>query len=172
MLYPGQLTKSVFKKGGPKVGAELNQNLGEFRNAMIGQINDGALSNSAIARDVTREGTNYLMKASGFAWLDRVGKDAITRMIIGDAVDNVDNLAKRWGFYFSKRELDLIEKQIRKHGTDVQSMTGKGAELMEELFFAGLAQQQLISSSGRSSGWARNPNMRFMWALRGFAMKQ
>ena len=172
VLYPGQLTKSVLKKGGPKVGAELNQNLGEFRNAMIGQINDGALSSSAIARDVTREGTDYLMKASGFAWLDKVGKDAITRMIIGDAVDNVDNLAKRWGFYFSKRELDLIETQIRKHGTDVQSMTGKGADLMEELFFSGLAQQQLISSSGRSSGWARNPNMRFMWALRGFAMKQ
>jgi hypothetical protein len=43
---------------------------------------------------------------------------------------------------------------------------------MEELFFAGLGQQQLISSAGRPLAWSRNPNLRFMWALRGFAMKQ
>jgi hypothetical protein len=112
------------------------------------------------------------MKYSAFGWTDAVGKNAITRMIIQDAVDNVDNLGAKWGFYFSKGELDDIAKQIRKHGTDVTSYTGKGAELMEELFFAGLGQQQLISSAGRPLAWSRNPNFRFMWALRGFAMKQ
>jgi hypothetical protein len=112
------------------------------------------------------------MKASGFSWLDEVGKQKITQMIIQDAVDNVDSLSARWGFYFSRSELDQIAKQIRKHGTDVGSYTGRGRDLMEELFFAGLGQQQLISSAGRPLAWSRNPNLRFMWALRGFAMKQ
>ena len=112
------------------------------------------------------------MQSSGFSLLDAVGKQKITQMIIQDAVDNVDNLSAKWGFYFSKSELSTIAKQIKKHGTDVSSYTGKGAELMEELFFAGLGQQQLISSAGRPLAWSRNPNMRFMWALRGFAMKQ
>ena len=56
------------------------------------------------------------------------------------------------GLLFSKGELDDIARQIRKHGTDVNSYTGKGAELMEELFFAGLGQQQLISSAGPAFG--------------------
>ena len=38
--------------------------------------------------------------------------------------------------------------------------------------FAALGQQQLISSAGRSAAWARNPNLRPMWALRGFATQQ
>lgn len=122
--------------------------------------------------DTARKGTDLLMRGSGFAWMDGVGKNGVTRMIIQDAVDNVDRLSDRWGFYFSNRELALIEKQIRKHGTNVGDMTGEGAKLFEELFFAGLGQQQLISSAGRPAAWARNPNMRFMWALRGFAIKQ
>ena len=35
-----------------------------------------------------------------------------------------------------------------------------------------MGQQQLISGAGRPTGWARNPNMRPLWALRGFAIKQ
>ena len=38
--------------------------------------------------------------------------------------------------------------------------------------FAGLGQQQLISAAGRPAAWARNPNLRPLWALRGFVVKQ
>ena len=172
-VYGGKSMRSLFDDMGYSVSERgIRQNVGEFRNQMIDKMRTGEYESGALARDLTRKGTDALMTGSGFAALDRVGKKGVTKMVIQDAVDNVDNLADRWGFYFSKRELDLIEKQIRKHGTDVGSMTGKGAELFEELFFAGLGQQQLISSSGRPAAWSRNPNARFMWALRGFAIKQ
>lgn len=172
-VYGGKSMRSMFDDMGYSVTERgIRQNVGEFRNDLIANLRTGEYESGALARDITRWGTDTLMKGSGFALLDRVGKKGVTKMVIQDAVDNVDSLADRWGFYFSKRELDLIEKQIRKHGTDVGSMTGKGAELFEELFFAGLGQQQLISSSGRPAAWSRNPNARFMWALRGFAIKQ
>jgi hypothetical protein len=172
-VYGGKSMRSMFDDMGYSVSEKgIRQNVGEFRNDMIANLRTGEYESGAIARDITRKGTDALMKASTFTWMDRIGKKGVTKMVIQDAVDNVDNLADRWGFYFSKRELDLIEKQIRKHGTNVGSMTGKGAELFEELFFAGLGQQQLISSSGRPAAWSRNPNARFMWALRGFAIKQ
>jgi hypothetical protein len=173
VLYGPGSFKGVFKKMGYKVEDKgIRQNVGEFMNYMQEQLNAGPASLSKQLADTSRKGTDLLMRGSGFAWMDGVGKNAITRMIVQDAVDNVDRLRAKWGFYFSESELALIEKQIRKHGTDVGSMTGKGAQLMEELFFAGLGQQQLISSAGRPAAWSRNPNFRFMWALRGFAIKQ
>ena len=173
VLYGPSSFKGVFKKMGYKVEEKgIRQNVGEFMNYMQEQLNSGPASLSKQLADTSRKGTDLLMRGSGFAWMDGVGKNAITRMIVQDAVDNVDKLRNRWGFYFSEPELRLIEKQIRKHGTDVGSMTGKGGELFEELFFAGLGQQQLISSAGRPAAWSRNPNFRFAWALRGFAIKQ
>jgi hypothetical protein len=173
VIYGPHSFKGVFKSMGYKVSDKgIVQRVGEFQNYVNEQMSLGAKDLSKQLADMSRKGTDVLMKYSAFGWADEVGKNAITRMIIQDAVDNVDNLSAKWGFYFSKSELDTIAKQIKKHGTDVQSYTGKGAELMEELFFAGLGQQQLISSAGRPLAWSRNPNMRFMWALRGFAMKQ
>ena len=37
---------------------------------------------------------------------------------------------------------------------------------------SGLGQQQLISAAGRPAAWARHPNLRPLWALRGFVIKQ
>ena len=173
VIYGPGSFKGVFKKMGYSVEDKgVVQRVGEFQNYVNEQMSLGAKDLAKQLADASRKGTDILMKYSAFGWTDAVGKNAITRMIIQDAVDNVDNLGAKWGFYFSKGELDDIAKQIRKHGTDVTSYTGKGAELMEELFFAGLGQQQLISSAGRPLAWSRNPNFRFMWALRGFAMKQ
>lgn len=173
VLYGPGSFKGVFKNMGYSVEDKgIRQSVGEFMNYMQEQLNAGPASLSKQAADMSRKGTNLLMKGSGFAWLDGVGKNAITRMIIQDAVDNVDRLRSKWGWYFSESELRLIERQIRKHGTNVADMTGDGARLFEELFFAGLGQQQLISSAGRPAAWARNPNFRPLWALRGFAIKQ
>ena len=173
VIYGPGSFKGVFKKMGYSVEDKgIRQNVGEFMNYMQEQLNSGPASLSKQAADTARKGTDLLMTGSGFAWMDVVGKNAITRMIVQDAVDNVDKLRDRWGFYFSGRELKLIENQIRKHGINVGEMTGEGAKLFDELFFAGLGQQQLISSAGRPAAWARNPNFRPLWALRGFAIKQ
>ena len=59
-----------------------------------------------------------------------------------------------------------------KHGSDFTKYSGRAGKLLEELGFAGLGQQQLISGMGRPAAWARHPNLRPMWALRGFAIKQ
>ena len=173
VIYGPDSFKGVFKRMGYKVSDKgVVQRVGEFQNYVNEQMSLGERDLAKQMADMSRKGTDVLMQASGFSLLDAVGKQKITQMIIQDAVDNVDNLSAKWGFYFSRSELETIARQIRKHGTDVQSYTGKGLELMEELFFAGLGQQQLISSAGRPLAWSRNPNMRFMWALRGFAMKQ
>ena len=173
VLYGPGSFKGVFKNMGYQVKDRgIVQNVGEFQNYVNEQLSLGAKDLSKQLADIARGGTDKLMKYSAFGWADAVGKQKITQMIIQDAVDNVDSLSARWGFYFSRSELDQIAKQIRKHGTDVGSYTGRGRDLMEELFFAGLGQQQLISSAGRPLAWSRNPNFRFMWALRGFAMKQ
>ena len=173
VIYGPASFKGISQKMGYKVTDKgITQNVGEFQNYVNEQMSLGSRDLAKQLADVARGGTDKLMKYSFFQMADEYGKQKITQMIIQDAVDNVDNLGARWGFYFSKGELDDIAKQIRKHGTDVASMTGKGAELFEELFFAGLGQQQLISSAGRPLAWSRNPNLRFMWALRGFAMKQ
>ena len=47
---------------------------------------------------------------------------------------------------------------------------GARKELTEELMFAGLGQQQLISAAGRPA--ATSSNLRPLWALRGFVIKQ
>jgi hypothetical protein len=139
---------------------------------MIESMRTGEMSPEAYAAKITREGTDILMNLTGFSWFDTVGKNSISKMIVQNAVDTVDELEKRWGFYFDERQIGILKSQIKKHGTDLTKYSKQGSELMEELFFAGLGQQQLISMSGRPAAWARHPNFRMMWALRGFAIKQ
>ena len=150
----------------------IRQNVGEFRDLMIDGMRSGDFTPAQLAAYVTRKGTDIAMTASGFSWFDTVGKNSISKMIIQSTVDEVDNLKARWGFYFNERQLGILQSQIKKHGTDLTKYSKEGSDLMEELFFAGLGQQQLISGSGRPAAWARHPNFRMMWALRGFAIKQ
>ena len=103
VLYGPASFKGVFKKMGYSVEDKgLRQNVGEFMNYMQEQLNSGPASLGKQAADMSRKGTDLLMKGSGFAWMDGVGKNAITRMIIQDAVDNVDRLRSKWGWYFSE----------------------------------------------------------------------
>ena len=106
--------------------------------------------------------------------MDRVGKQGVMRGVLKSATDDAvaGKLADNWGFYFNDAELDILSDQLKKHGMDWQNYTGRGSELIEELMFAGLGQQQLISAAGRPAAWARHPNLRPLWALRGFVIKQ
>jgi len=106
--------------------------------------------------------------------MDLVGKKGVMKGVLKSAVDDAQagKLADNWAFYFNNAELTLISKQLKAHGTDFTKYTGKGKELVEDLMFSGLGQQQLISAAGRPAAWARNPNLRPLWALRGFVIKQ
>lgn len=149
------------------------QTFGEFVNRISDQVqnSNGFLMGMASAM---RKGTDMLMKGSGFAALDQVGKQGVMRGVLKSAADDAaaDNLAKNWGFYFNDNELKILTKQFNQHGDDWTKYTGQGKQLAEELMLAGLGQQQLISAAGRPAAWARHPNLRPLWALRGFVIKQ
>ena len=149
------------------------QTYGEF----IGKVNESLGRDrgwmSKVANNM-RELTDFAMKGSGFAALDAVGKRGVMDAVFENAVGLAKNggLKEMWGFYFNPQELAQIQRTLLKHGKDWKKYAPKDAELMEELLVAGLGQQQLISAAGRPAGWARNPNARPMWALRGFVIKQ
>ena len=167
--------RNIFNRGGyqPR-GAGIDQNVGEFLQ-MYNDLNRlGPKDLEKYFADTARGWTDTGMRLSGFAAMDDLGKRGVLNVILQSAVDDVaaGNLAKNWGFYFSPKELKVIERNLKKHGLDIDAYDKKGAALIEELAFSGLGQQQLISGAGRPRGWSRNPNMRPMWALRGFAIKQ
>ena len=87
-----------------------------------------------------RQGADYAMKGSGFASLDVVGKQGVIRGVLRSAVDdaNAGNLADNWGFYFNKKELELISEQLTKHGTDWRKYEGQGKSLLKSLCLRGL----------------------------------
>ena len=150
-----------------------NQTFGEFVNIINDQASDSAgwMVNTA---EKMRKSADFLMRKSGFAAFDRIGKQGVMRGVLKSAADDAQagRLADNWSFYFNQAELDIIQSQLKKHGQDWRKYTGKGKELIEELMFAGLGQQQLISAAGRPAAWARHPNLRPLWALRGFVVKQ
>ncbi len=150
-----------------------NQTFGEFVNIINDQVGDSANWMVSTAERM-RKSADFLMKGSGFAAMDRVGKKGVMRGVLRSAVDDAKagTLKDNWGFYFNQAELDALSSQLQRHGMDWTKYTGKGSELVEELMFAGLGQQQLISAAGRPSAWARHPNLRPLWALRGFVVKQ
>jgi len=118
--------------------------------------------------------TDFAMKGSLFAAFDRVGKRGVMDTAWNSAIKlaKEDNLADMWGFYFTPQELSAIKKGLLKHGKDFDAYTPEQADLIEQLLVAALGQQQLISSAGRPAAWARHPDLRGLWALRGFVIKQ
>ena len=152
----------------------IRQNVGEFLNTYNDAFADQRSAGKRVA-DAMRVGTDWLMKGSGFAAADNIGKGWTIKAILNHAADlakTPGKLEEAWGFYFTRAELGQIKKELNKWGSDFGNYSGRAEELLEELAFAGLGQQQLISAMGRPVGWARHPNARPMWALRGFAIKQ
>ena len=166
------------------------QHVGEFVNNINNELN-ATQSLAGKTATIMREGTNWLMRKSGFAAMDVVGKRGVMKGALGAMAEQVAPRAKvggkeipgvdkagvakfkrDWGFYFREPELDAIVEQLSKHGNNWKKYDAESRDVMEELAFAALGQQQLISSAGRPAGWARNPNLRPLWALRGFVIKQ
>ncbi len=99
-----------------------NQNFGEFVNKANEKIGDtkGWLSRTAGA---VREGSDFLMKGSGFAAMDKVGKKGVMRGVLKSAADDAQagRLGDNWSFYFNKSELDILERELKQHGMDWQN---------------------------------------------------
>ena len=167
----------------------IDQNVGEFMNKVVDVYSNDRAGFEAMVAEASRTGTDWLMKGSGFAAMDNMGKSGTIKAILNHASEvaakdsktqwankreqfTKGRLARQWGFYFNRAELEMIQNELMKHGGDFAKYSGTGAKLLEELGFAGLGQQQLISGMGRPAAWARHPNLRPMWALRGFAIKQ
>ena len=169
--------KKAFKNEGiDSKRSGLDQNLGEFANKHMDTLNTIGDDKAAAKwwADNTRELTNEGMKLSQFARLDMFSKNATLNVILSQLAREAKDgtLKKNWGFYFEAPEFSRLQNALVRGGDDIKNYTGKDFKLVEDLSFAALGQQQLISGAGRPAGWSRNPNMRPMWALRGFALQQ
>lgn len=177
---PGQLKRAyitAYKGEGPDViKSGIDQNVGEFTNKHIDTITAVSTKEGAQkwAADTARTITDKAMKISLFEKADIYSKNAGLTVILEQMTNQAraGTLAKDWRFYFDPTDFNKVNAAIKKHGTDWKAYKGKDFELMESLVFGALGQQQLLSVAGRPAGWSRNPNIRPMWALRGFAMQQ
>ena len=79
-----------------------DQSFGEFVSRVNGQAKDSAGFLNKMAESF-RNGTDMLMKGSGFAAMDKVGKRGVMRGVLRSAVDDANSgkLAGDWSFYFN-----------------------------------------------------------------------
>ena len=177
---PGALkrayTKAYQGKGFDAQRSGIDQNVGEFTQEHMNALNsfNSHKTTQKWWADRTRDVTDKAMKVSQFERLDLFSKNATLNLIHEQFVREARSgaLKKNWGFYLDPKDFSRLENALKKHGSDASKYKGKDWKLLEDMAFAALGQQQLISSAGRSAAWARNPNLRPMWALRGFATQQ
>ena len=115
-----------------------------------------------------------LMNVSQFARMDRFGK----RGVVGTVANRIKNEAEAGEFTgyisqgFDQAEKNLLQREMVSSGGDITKMSKEGAELYDEALTLGLGQQQLISAAGRPEKWLDSPNLRPLFMMRGFAIKQ
>lgn len=148
------------------------QTMGEFTQNVASVAKDRSLAQKI--SNGTHKFTSNLMAATGFRLADSVGKRGVINSVAENSrrLAKEGNLASKWGDYFDASELERLQKAITSTGGNASKMSKPDAKLYEELLTAGLGQQQLISAAGRPIGWLDNPNMRWAWVMRGFAIKQ
>lgn len=175
---PGALMRAYKNRAGADVmESGIDQNVGEFLNTHTNQVTRMETSPGLSQKwwaDSTRELTDKMMKWSQFQRTDIYSKNATLNVILEQLVREAKTgkINQNWGFYLKPTDMNRLAVALKKNGADFKKYKGRDFELVEDLAFAALGQQQLISASGRSSAWARNPNLRPLWALRGFASKQ
>jgi len=142
--------------------------LEEFRSGF-----DGILDESNTVEELVDKYSKISFKWSGFQSFDRYGKGVAIRAAHNAMRDAAKQgkLVKRFGYLMDEKDLAYLTP-VLKDNTPLEKLTGKRRELMEELLFARLGEQQLISMAGRPLNYLRNPNFRTFWAMSGFAIKQ
>jgi hypothetical protein len=176
---PGALYRAYANKAGADVvKSGIDQNLGEFVNQHIQTLQTLSKGGTGTQRwwaDKTRQVTNTLMKVGQFERTDIYSKNGTLNVILEQMVREAGDgsFIPKWGFYMPPTKLNKLQLALKKNGADFRKYkNAEEFELVEDMVFAALGQQQLIAGSGRSAAWARNPNLRPMWALRGFASQQ
>ena len=105
--------------------------------------------------------------------MDRFGKGTVLKAAWNMAQDSASNgtLVKDFGYMMKPKELAQINK-VLKNKTPLKDMTETQRELVTQLMFSRLGEQQLISAAGRPLEYLKHPNFRFLYAMTGFAIKQ
>lgn len=160
----------------PELTGINRQTQGEFAGKLIDELNQMAGDPSRLdkANRVLASGLEKGFKITLFKSMDGLGK----RAVMNSAIENGYDLAKKgefnekWGNYFSEADRFTIINAFRKHGKNLEAMSEKELKLMTDLAFAGLGQQQLISVAGRPLAWSKNPALRPLYTLMGFAIVQ
>ena len=166
-----QTNKGMFGKTLSKLGIGDSQSVGEFsQNYDIFRADPSLADKAAKATKSFSSGSMFI---SGFKYLDRVGKGVVLRATLNRARTSAKKgtLFKDFGHLMREDELIKIRKYL-KEGTPPDEVPEDVAELIEEIAFSGLAEQQLTSIAGRPLGYINHPNLRFLYALSGFAIKQ
>lgn len=147
------------------------QNYGEFVRQSSKLADDPSLL-AKIGRG-TKVFSDGAMFYSGFQTMDEVGKGVVLRSAVNQARQAAEEgtLRRTFGHLFMDEELAIIQPWLQK-GTNVKDMPAEVASLIEDLAFAKLGEQQLISAAGRPMGYMKNPNLRPLYAMSGFAIKQ
>jgi hypothetical protein len=122
----------------------------------------------------TRKFSDGAMLVSGFRAMDELGKGVVLRA----SVENYRALAKAGKFLEETQDFLLDPgmatkvNRYLKSGVPVKEMPLDVAEVIEDLAFAKLGEQQLINAAGRPLGYLSNPLFRPAYAMTGFAIKQ
>lgn len=176
---PGALKRAYTNKAGADViKSGIDQNVGEFVNQHIQtlqMLSKGGTGTQRWWADKTRQVTNQMMKIGQFEKTDIYSKNGTLNVILEQMVREAKDgtFVGKWGFYMPPEKINKLVGALKKNGADFRKYkTKEEFDLVEDIAFAGLGQQQLIAGSGRSAAWARHPNLRPMWALRGFASQQ
>lgn len=166
-----QSNKGQFGKTIEQLGIGDNQSIGEFVQNFDKYMADPTLADKT-AR-ATRKFSDVSMYVSGFKYMDRIGKGVVLRATLNRARTSAKKgtLLKDFGHLMREDELIKIRKHL-KEGTPASEVPEDGAKLIEELAFSGLGEQQLISVAGRPLNYLNHPNLRPLYALSGFAIKQ
>ena len=163
--------KAMLKKEGMDIrdfgiGGDV-KSLGEFQQAFENTLERGTIMRGL---DWYQEKS---FKYSGFRMMDRAGKGVIMRAAVNKAraAAKSGRLYDEFGYMMSNRELGKIQKQLADD-VPISNMTPEARKLTEELMFARLGEQQLISAMGRPLEYMRHPGFRWAYTLSGFAIKQ
>lgn len=148
-----------------------NQNTGEFI-----QNHDMFLSNPSLLDKFSAGSKKFsdgAMLVSGFRNMDEVGKGGVLRGAVNLARDSARDgtLKQKFTQLFDDRELDMIQPWLAS-GKPVKEFPEPIRALVEDLAFARLGEQQLISIAGRPMGYVKHELLRPAYAMTGFAIKQ
>lgn len=148
------------------IGGDV-KSLGEFQQAFENTLEDGKILKGL------EWSQRKFFKWSGFRLMDRAGKGVVMRAALNKAraAAKGGRLEREFGYMMEPKELAKINKYL-KEGTAVEDIPDGAREIVEELMFARLGEQQLISAAGRPLYYMQNPSMRWAYALSGFAIKQ